>query len=133
MVSTLKNGLTVVTEDESLSTTLALTFPAAGSANEEAHEEGAAFANKHMNFRTGSGVSTASIHRIMEDHGATIFNVGGRTSATVGITCLPETAPHLLQLLATSCSYERWDLREALACGATEAEEAQKVSSVSTT
>lgn len=121
-VSTLPNGLTVITEDAGTSSTVTLTFPKAGSANELIHEQGAALLNKHMNFKTGSGVSTIAINRTIEDEGGTPFTLLDRRSATLGFTVAPEKALGLIPLLATDCSFEKWDVRDAKNLAATESE-----------
>jgi hypothetical protein len=51
--------------------------------------------------------------RILEDNGAQFFSSVGRKSATVGYTATPDNAPKLISLLATNCTYEKWDLRDA--------------------
>jgi hypothetical protein len=66
-----------------------------------------------MAFKSGSGVSSLVIMRILEDNGAQFFSSVGRTSATVGYTATPDNAPKLVSLLATNCTYEKWDLRDA--------------------
>lgn len=121
-VSTLPNGLTVITEDAGTSSTVTMTYPKAGSANELIHEQGAAFLNKQMNFKTGSGVSTIAINRTIEDEGGTPFTLLDRRSATLGFTVAPEKALGLIPLLATDCSFEKWDVRDAKTQGSTESD-----------
>ena len=123
-VTTLPNGLTVVSEDSSTATTISLTYPKAGSNNEAIGEAGAALANECLNFKSGSGLSSLVILRNLEDDGAVPFSIARRTSATVGFTCVPENAERLIPLLATACSFERWDVRDALAAAAMEAKSA---------
>lgn len=112
-MSSLPNGLTIVTEDAASTSTVSLTFPGAGSASETLSEQGAALLNKCMAFKSGSGVSSLVITRILEDNGAQFFSSVGRTSATVGYTATPDNATKLVSLLATNCTYETWDLRDA--------------------
>lgn len=123
-VTTLPNGVTVVTEDASSTSTVSLTFPNAGSASESIAEEGAALANKCMAFKSGSGLSSALILRNIEDDGATPFSSAGRLGATVGFTAAPDKAARLVPLLATDCSFEKWDVRDAVKLAGSEAEEA---------
>lgn len=125
-VTTLSSGLTVVTEESSASSTVSLTFPKAGSASETVGEVGAALANKCLAFKSGSSLSTALILRNFEDDGAKPFALGGRTSATVGFTSSPDKATRLIPLLATECSFEKWDVRDALAASTLEIDEASK-------
>lgn len=113
-VTTLSNGLTIVTETASSTSTVSLTFPNAGSSSETVSEKGAALANKCMAFKSGSGISSAVILRTLENDGATPFASVNRHSATVGFTACPEKAEHLLPLLATTCSYEKWDMKDAI-------------------
>lgn len=112
-VSTLPNGLTVVTENAASTSTVSLTFPGAGSASETMGEQGAALLNKCMAWKSASGVSSLVMLRILEDNGAKPFSSVGRTSATVGFTASPDNATQLVSLLATNCDYEKWDLRDA--------------------
>ena len=81
-VSTLANGLTVVTEDASSSTTVSITYPKAGSASELPSEEGAALVNKCLAFNSGSGLSTMMIMRNIEDDGGVPFIEAGRFGLT---------------------------------------------------
>lgn len=124
-VSTLPNGLTVVTEDAASSTTVSITYPKAGSASETPSEQGAALFNKCLAFNSGSGMSTIAIMRNIEDGGGVLFSSGGRFGATLGFTCPPENAARLAPLLATDCSFERWDVRDAQKLAGVEAAEAQ--------
>jgi hypothetical protein len=121
----LPSGLTVVTEDASSTSTLTLTFPTAGSSSESNFEAGAALANKCIAFKSGSGLSTALILRTLENDGATPFSSVGRESASVGITCAPDKATRLLPLLATECTFEKWDLKDAKDAANLLVEEAQ--------
>jgi len=84
-----------------------------------------------MAFKSGSGLSAAVIIRNLENDGAFPFATSGRTSATVGFTAAPDKAVRLLPLLATNCSYEKWDVRDALACAKVEVEAAASNAQVS--
>ena len=130
-VTTLSNGLTIVTETASSTSTVSLTFPNAGSSSETVSEKGAALANKCMAFKSGSGISSALILRTLEDDGASPFASVNRHSATVGFTSCPEKAEHLLPLLATTCSYEKWDVKEAIATAKFDVAEAKSNAQVS--
>eukprot|EP00554_Chaetoceros_debilis_P003699 CAMPEP_0194083334 /NCGR_PEP_ID=MMETSP0149-20130528/8985_1 /TAXON_ID=122233 /ORGANISM="Chaetoceros debilis, Strain MM31A-1" /LENGTH=435 /DNA_ID=CAMNT_0038765719 /DNA_START=38 /DNA_END=1345 /DNA_ORIENTATION=+ len=114
-VTTLSNGLTVVSETGSSTSTIQLTFPNGGSASESASESGAAIANQFMSFKSGSGLSSAVILRNLEDDGAKPFASASRTGATVGFTASKDKALRLIPLLATSSTYEKWDVRDAQA------------------
>ncbi len=131
-VTTLSNGLTIVTETASSTSTVSLTFPNAGSSSETVSEKGAALANKCMAFKSGSGISSAVILRTLENDGATPFASVNRHSATVGFTACPEKAEHLLPLLATTCSYEKWDMKDAIATAKIDVAEAKSNAQVST-
>jgi len=121
-VSTLPNGLTIVTEDAASSTTVSMTYPKAGSADEMLNEQGAALVNKCLAFNSGSGISTMMILRNIEDDGGVPFSTAGNFGATLGFTCPPENAARLAPLLATDCSFEKWDVRDAKKLAATEVE-----------
>lgn len=112
-VTTLPNGLTVVSETGASSSNIALTFPNAGSSCESATESGAALANKFMSFKSGSGLSSAVILRNLENDGATPYTTASRTGATVGFTASKDKVIRLLPLLATTCTFEKWDVRDA--------------------
>lgn len=112
-ISTLPNGLIVVTEDASSTSTVSLTFPSAGSSSETASEAGAALANKCLAFKSGSGLSSALILRTLEQDGASSFSKAGRSGASAGFTCAPDKVQRLIPLLATECSFEKWDVRDA--------------------
>lgn len=123
-VTTLPSGLTVVTENASLSSTIALTYPNAGSSNEGPTEAGAALANRYLSFKSGSGLSSALIIRNLEDVGATLFASAGRRGATLGFTAAREHATFVAPLLSTISSFEKWDVKEAQSFAAAEVEEA---------
>jgi len=129
-VSTLPNGLTVVTEDAASSTTVSMTYPKAGSASEAPSEQGVALVNKCLAFNSGSGLSTMMIMRNIEDDGGVPFTDSGRFGATLGFTCPPENASRLVPLLATECSFEKWDVRDARTQAAIESGEAQSSAQV---
>lgn len=120
------SGLTVVTEDAASTSTVTLTFPTAGSSAESpSHETGAALVNRCLAFKSGSGLSSALLWRTLETDGATPFATAGRTSASLGFTVAPEKAARLVPLLATDCSFEKWDMKEALALAKTMVEDSQ--------
>ncbi|GAX15144.1 hypothetical protein FisN_12Lh155 [Fistulifera solaris] len=121
-VSTLPNGLTVATEDSCVNSTVIMTYPKAGSAGESLDEQGAALMNKCMNFKSGSGLSSILINRTIEDAGGLPFTTLNRAGASLGFTVAPELAAGLVPLLATDCTFEKWDVRDALALANTEAE-----------
>lgn len=125
-VSTLPNGLTVVTEDAAISSTVSMHFPKAGSADEQLEEEGAAFLNKVLNFKSASGISSILLLRTLENEGATIFNDVGRRGGTIGFTASPDRAVDLIPLLATECDFEPWDVRDAKIQAVKEAEYAHQ-------
>jgi hypothetical protein len=60
----------------------------------------------------------------LENDGATPFATSGRFGATVGYTASKDKAVRLIPLLATSCSYEKWDVRDALASAKVEVDAA---------
>ena len=113
-VSTLPNGLIVVTEDACSTSTVTMTYPKAGSGSESLDEHGAALINKCMAFRSGSGLSTALVNRTIENQGAMPFAKADRTSATLGYTVEPDNALDLIPLLALDCTMEKWDVRDAI-------------------
>lgn len=89
-------------------------------------EQGAAFFNKCLNFKSGSGLSTLLINRAIEDEGGRPFTTLDRYSASVGYTVAPEKAVGLVPLLATDCTFEKWDMRDTKILAETEAEEASQ-------
>mmetsp|Transcript_14566 Transcript_14566/g.16569 ORF Transcript_14566/g.16569 Transcript_14566/m.16569 type:complete len:442 (-) Transcript_14566:224-1549(-) len=130
-VTTLSNGLTIVSENASSTSTVSLTFPYAGSSSESASEGGAALVNRYLAFKSGSGLSSAIILRNLENDGATPFASVSKSSSTVGYTAAKDKALRLVPLLATSCSFEKWDMNDAKALAGIEVEEAtSNVSSV---
>lgn len=112
-VSTLPNGLVVVTEDACSTSTVTMTYPNAGSASESLDEHGAALINKCLAFSSGSGLSTTLVNRTIENEGATPFAKADRISATLGYTVEPDNALGLIPLLALDCTLEKWDVRDA--------------------
>jgi len=125
-VTTLASGLVVVTEDAASTSTVTMTFPRAGSGSEELGEQGAALINKCLAFNSGSGLSTILINRTIENEGATPFATADRHGATLGYTVEPENAAGLVPLLATDCTFEKWDVRDAIKLAGYQAAEANK-------
>lgn len=123
-VTTLSNGLTVVSENASSTSTIALTYPNAGSSSESPSESGAALINKFLAFKSGSGLSSPVILRNVENAGATPFATVDRLSATVGYTASKDQAIRLVPLIATTCEFAKWDVRDAKAFAKTDAEDA---------
>jgi len=111
-VTTLPSGLTVVTENSSAVSTISLTYPNAGSSSETT--PGTSIANKYLTFKSGSGLSSLVILRNFENDGATPFATAGRFGATVGYTASKDKAMRLMPLLATNCSFEKWDVKAAM-------------------
>jgi len=103
-----------------------MTYPKAGSGSEELGEQGAALINKCLAFNSGSGLSTIMIHRSIEDEGAIPFAEVDRNSATLGYTVEPDNAVGLVPLLATDCTFEKWDVRDAQKLAAYQAADANK-------
>lgn len=132
-VTTLPSGLTVVTEDASLVSTLSLTYPNAGSSNEGPSEAGAALANRYLSFKSGSGLSSALILRSLEDVGASVWSSAGRRGATVAFTAPRENAAFVAPLLVTQCTFEKWDVMEARDLAGVEAGEAKSNAQVALT
>ncbi|CAJ1907831.1 unnamed protein product [Cylindrotheca closterium] len=112
-VTKLSSGLTVVSEDAASTSTVTMTFPKAGSGSEQLGEQGAALINKCLAFNSGSGLSTIMILRSIENEGAIPFASVERDFATVGYTVEPDNAEGLIPLLATDCTFEKWDVRDA--------------------
>lgn len=102
-----------MTEDAASTSTVTMTFPKAGSASESLEEQGAALINKCLAFNSGSGLSTILINRTIENQGAIPFATADRMSASLGYTVEPENAVGLVPLLATDCTFEKWDVRDA--------------------
>jgi len=113
-----------VSEDASSTSTISITYPKGGSADETVEEAGAALINRELAFKTGSGASSALILRAFEDAGATPFSSAGRTGATVGYTAAPDQAVDLVSLLGVECSFEKWDVRDAKSLAGVEIAEA---------
>jgi predicted Zn-dependent peptidase len=124
--TTLSNGLTVATEDAATSSTVTMTYPKAGSGAEMLGEQGAALINKCLAFNSGSGLSTIMINRSIENEGAAPFASADRRSATLGYTVEPDNAVGLVPLLATDCTFEKWDVRDAIHLAAFQTAEANK-------
>jgi predicted Zn-dependent peptidase len=120
----------VVTEGSSSTSTITLTYPKAGSSNEALGEQGAALLNKCMAFRSGSGLSTLLINRTIEDAGGVPIAQADRTKAVLGYSVTPDNATRLVPLLATSCSFEKWDVRDATALAAVEVQAASESAQV---
>lgn len=103
-----------------------MTFPKAGSGSEQLGEQGAALANKCLAFNSGSGLSTIMILRSIENEGAIPFASVDRYSATLGYTVEPANAEGLIPLLATDCTFEKWDVRDAKKLASYQVGEANK-------
>ena len=129
-VTTLANGVTVVTEDAATSSTVTMTYPKAGSGSEGLGEQGAALINKCLAFNSGSGLSTVMIMRSIENEGAAPFADADRFGATLGYTVEPDNAVGLIPLLATDCTFEKWDVRDAQKLAAYQTAEASKSAQV---
>ena len=125
-VTTLSSGLVVVTEDAASTSTVSMTYPKGGSGSEDLGEQGAALINKCLAFNSGSGLSTIMINRTIENEGAMPFASADRYSATVGYTVEPDSAVGLVPLLATDCTFEKWDVRDAKKLAAYQVAEANK-------
>lgn len=102
----------MVTENASMSSSVSLTFPYAGSQHESPSEAGASLANKYTSFKSGSGLSTLVIIRNLENDGASPYSFADRFGAGVGFVCGRDKVDRIVPLLATRCSYEKWDLRD---------------------
>lgn len=115
-VTKLSNGMVVVTEDGSSTSTVSLTFPNGGSSSETFSEAGAAFANKFFAYKSALDMSSIAILRALENGGASPFTSASRHSASVGYTCAPENAGSLVGSIfsQTASSYEVWDVQEAI-------------------
>lgn len=125
-VTTLANGLVVITEDAASTSTVTMTYPKAGSGSEGLGEHGAALINKCLAFNSGSGLSTVMINRTIENEGAVPFAFADRTKATLGYTVEPVNAVGLVPLLATDCTFEKWDVRDAQTLAGYQVNEANK-------
>lgn len=123
-VTTLPNGLTVVSETASTTSTISITYPSAGSSNESPSESGAALANKYLTLKSGSGLSAAIILRNLENAGATPFTNVTKFAATVGYTASKDQAARLVPLIATSSDYAKWDVRDVQSSAKVEADDA---------
>jgi predicted Zn-dependent peptidase len=66
------------------------------------------------------------INRTIENEGAIPFASADRSSATFGYTVEPDNAVGLVPLLATDCTFEKWDVRDAKTLAATQVAEANK-------
>ena len=53
---------------------------------------------------------------------ATLFASASRDSATIGFTAMPDKAAGLVPLLATNCTFEKWDINDAIKLSKIEAE-----------
>jgi len=133
LVTTLSNGLTVVSENSSSSSSISLTFPKAGSVFESNMEVGAAIVSKCLAFKSGSGLSSALITRSLDNNGASSFATSGRKKSTIGFTTYPEKAVNIVPLLATNCTFENWDLVDARKQASVEVNEAMLSAEVSYT
>lgn len=113
-----------MSEDAATTSTITLTFPNAGSSSESLDEGGAALTNKCLAFKSGSGLSSLLILRNLEEDGATPFATADRYGATVGYTAAPDKAARLVPLLATTCTFEPWDVKDAQTIAGEEAKAA---------
>jgi len=88
-----------------------------GSASESGSQLGAAHVNQFLHFASSSSASTIAQRFHIENAGAHDFHHSDRTTSTVGISGGPEIAENaeLLARLAEGCSFESWDVRDALA------------------
>lgn len=129
-ITTLPNGLVVITEDAASTSTVTMTYPKGGSGSEGLGEQGAALINSCLAFNSGSGLSTIMIHRTIENEGAIPFASADRTKATVGYTVEPVNAVGLVPLLATDCTFEKWDVRDAQKLAGYRVSEANKSAQV---
>lgn len=103
-----------------------MTFPKGGSGSEGLGEEGAALINKCLAFNSGSGLSTILINRTIENEGAIPFATADRQFATLGYTVEPDNAVGLVPLLALDCTFEKWDVRDAIKLANYQVSEASK-------
>ena len=103
-----------------------MTYPKGGSSSESLEESGAALINKCLAFNSGSGLSTALINRTIENEGAMPFAKADRSSATLGYTVEPDNAVGLVPLLALDCTFEKWDVRDAIKLAKFQISEANK-------
>jgi hypothetical protein len=60
-----------------------------------------------------------------------MFASAGRRGATVGYTALRENAAWISPLLATTCAFEKWDVRDAVDLAGKEVDEAKANAQVS--
>lgn len=125
-MSTLPSGLVVVTEDACSTSTVTMTFPKGGSGSEGLGEQGAALINKCLAFNSGSGLATILINRTIENDGAIPFATADRSGATLGYTVEPDNAVGLVPLLALDCTFEKWDVRDAIKLANYQISEANK-------
>jgi predicted Zn-dependent peptidase len=125
-VSTLPSGLVVVTEDACSTSTVTMTFPKGGSGSEGLGEQGAALINKCLAFNSGSGLATILINRTIENEGAIPFATADRKCAKLGYTVEPDNAVGLVPLLALDCTFEKWDVRDAIKLANYQISEASK-------
>lgn len=116
----------MITEDAASTSTVTMTYPKAGSGSEGLGEQGAALINKCLAFNSGSGLSTIVINRAIENEGAVPFAFADRTKATLGYTVEPANAVGLVPLLATDCTFEKWDVRDAQILAGYQVNEASK-------
>jgi hypothetical protein len=132
-VSTLANGLTVVTEDASTTSTVTMTYPKAGSASEAIDEQGAALINKLLCFTSGSNMSSVYINRLIEEAGGRPFVNVDRAGATLGYTVTPDQVLPLIPTLAVESSFEKWDMKDAYAQAAIVVEDASTSAQIALT
>jgi predicted Zn-dependent peptidase len=70
------------------------------------------------------------INRTIENEGAIPFATADRFGATLGYTVEPANAIGLVPLLATDCTFEKWDVRDAKTLAAYQVAEANKSAQV---
>jgi predicted Zn-dependent peptidase len=75
-------------------------------------------------------MSSLLINRTIEDEGGSPFTTVDRNGATLGFTVAPDKAIGLIPLLATQCTFEKWDYRDSSKTAIAEAEVASQSAQV---